>query len=103
MRIDVGTDFIVIFMLTILLAFVGNVFLGIAIWRSKTLPKWAGAIWIAWAVMFYVAGVLLGLLFTGSSLPTQPVGSLLLAISSGWIVWSIMRQPLPPDLQQQEG
>jgi hypothetical protein len=102
MRIDVGTDFILIFMLTILLAFVGNVLLGIAIWRSRTLPKWAGVIWIAWAVLFYVAGVLLGLLFTGSSLPTQPVGSFLLAISSGWIVWSIMRQPPPPALQQQE-
>jgi hypothetical protein len=43
-RIDVGSDFIVIFMLTILLAFVGNVLLGVAIWRSRTLPKWAGAI-----------------------------------------------------------
>ncbi len=102
MRIDVGTDFLVIFILVIALAFVGNVLLGIAIWRSRTLPKWAGAIWIAWAVLFYVAGVLLGLLFTGSSPPTQPVGSLLMAISGGWIVWSIMRQPPPPALKQQE-
>jgi hypothetical protein len=101
MRIDVGTDFIVIFMLTIVLAFVGNVLLGIAIWRSRTLPKWAGAIWIAWAVMFYLAGILYGFLFTGSSPPTQPVGSLLMAISSGWIVWTVMRQP-SPTLQQQE-
>ena len=38
MRIDVGTDFIVIFMLTIALAFVGNMLLGIAIWRSRTVP-----------------------------------------------------------------
>ena len=52
MRVAVGTDFIVIFMLTIALAFVGNVLVGIAIWRSRTLPKWAGAVWIAWAVMF---------------------------------------------------
>ncbi len=44
MRIDVGTDFIVIFMTTIALGFIGNVLLGIAIWRSRTLPKWAGAI-----------------------------------------------------------
>jgi hypothetical protein len=101
MRIDVGTDFIVIFMLTIVLAFVGNVLLGIAIWRSRTLPKWAGAIWIVWAVMFYLAGILYGFLFTGSSPPTQPVGSLLMAISSGWIVWTVMRQP-SPTLQQQE-
>ena len=100
MRIDVGTDFIVIFMLTIVLAFVGNVLLGIAIWRSRTLPRWAGAIWIAWAVMFYLADILYGFLFTGSSPPTQPVGSLLMAISSGWIVWTVMRQP-SPTLQQE--
>jgi hypothetical protein len=101
MRIDVGTDFLVIFMLVIALAFVGNVLLGVAIWRSRTLPKWAGAIWIAWAVLFYVAGILYGLLFTGSSPPTQPVGSLLMAISGGWIVWSAFRQPSAA-LQQQE-
>jgi hypothetical protein len=102
MRIDVGADFIVIFMLVIALSFIGNVLLGIAIWRSRTLPKSAGAIWIAWAVMFYVAGVLSGFLFTSSSLPTQPIGSLLMAISSGWIVWSVFRQPSPATLQQHE-
>ncbi len=102
MRIDVGADFIVIFMLTIALAFVGNVLLGIAIWRSRTLPKWAGAIWIAWAVLFYIAGILSGFLFTGTSLPTQPVGSLLMAISGGWIVLSVFRQRSPAALQKQQ-
>ena len=101
MQIDVGTDYIVIFMLVIALSFIGNLLLGIAIWRSRTLPKWAGAIWIAWAVLFYVAGVLSGFLFTSSSLPTQPIGSLLMAISGGWIVWRVFRQP-PPTLKQQE-
>jgi hypothetical protein len=93
MLIDVGTDYIVIFMLVIVLAFIGNALLGIAIWRSGTLPKWAGAIWIAWAVMFYVAGVLSGFLFTSSSLPTQPIGSLMMVISGGWIAWGVFRQP----------
>ena len=102
MQIDVGIDYIVIFMLVIAFSFLGNVLLGIAIWRSRILPKWAGAIWIAWAVMFYVAGVLSGLLFTNSSLPTQLIGSLLMAISGGWIVWSVFRQPSPTALQQQE-
>ncbi|MDQ4101808.1 MAG: hypothetical protein M3115_06440 [Thermoproteota archaeon] len=102
MLIDVGLDYIVIFMLVIVLAFIGNVFLGVAIWRSRILPKGAGAIWIAWAVMFYVAGVLSGFLVTSSSLPTQPVGSLLMAISGGWIVWGVFRQPSPAALQQQE-
>ena len=102
MRIDVGIDYIVIFMLVIALSFIGNVLLGIAIWRSRIIPKWAGAIWIVWAVMFYVAGVLSGFLFTSSSLPTQPIGSLLMAISGGWIVWSVFRQPPPAPLQQQD-
>jgi hypothetical protein len=102
MRIDVGIDYIVIFMLVIALSFIGNVLLGIAIWRSGIIPKWAGAIWIVWAVMFYVAGVLSGFLFTSSSLPTQPIGSLLMAISGGWIVWSVFRQSPPAALQQQD-
>lgn len=100
MRIDLGLDFTVVFLLSIVLAFVGNVLLGIAIWRSRILPKWAGAIWIGWAVMFYVAGVLYGLLFVGSSPPTQPVGAVLMAISGGWIVWNVYRQPPPFALQQ---
>jgi hypothetical protein len=101
MRNHVGADFTVIFMLVIALSFIGNVLLGIAIWRSGILPKWAGGIWIAWAVMFYVAGVLFRFLFTSSSLLTQPIGSLLMALSGGWIVWSALRRP-PPALQQQE-
>jgi hypothetical protein len=51
--------------------------------------------------MFYIAGVLYGLLFVGSSPPTQPVGAVLMTISGGWIVWSVMRKP-PSALQQQE-
>ncbi len=30
---------------SILLGFVGNVLLGVAVWRSGILPKWAGALW----------------------------------------------------------
>jgi hypothetical protein len=87
MRIDLGIDFTVIFMVSIVVAFIGNVLLGIAIWCSRTLPKWAGAIWIAWAVMFYyMAGVMYRILFNGSSPPTQSIGSLLTVISGGWIV-----------------
>jgi hypothetical protein len=102
MRIDLGLDFSVIFLLSIAFAFVGNVLLGIAIWRSRTLPKWAGAIWIAWAVMFYMAGVLYGLLFVGSSPATQPMGAVLMAISGGWIAWSVFRQPSAALQEQQE-
>jgi len=91
-QINPGIDFIVIFLSSIILALIGNVLLGIAIWRSRTLPKWSGVLWIAWAVMFYAAGVLFGLFVFGSSPPTQPVGSLLMAVSGGMIVWSVFRR-----------
>jgi len=102
MQFNPGIDFTAIFLLSIPLAFIGNVLLGIAIWRSRILPKWSGAVWIAWAVMFYVAGVLYGVFFVGSSPPMQPVGSLLMAISGGWIVWSVFRQPSHPAALQQQ-
>ncbi|MFL6523021.1 MAG: hypothetical protein ACJ71B_06020 [Nitrososphaera sp.] len=103
-QIDVGADLIVNSVLAIVLGFVGNVLLGISIGRSRTLPKWAGAIWVAWAAMFYMAGVLYGFLLKGSSPPTQPLGSLLMSISGGWIAWSAFRQSPPPSpaLKQQE-
>jgi hypothetical protein len=79
----------------ILLALVGNVLLGVAVWRSGTLPRWAGAIWAASALMFYVLGAVLGQAITGSSLATQPVGAALMVISGGWITWTVTRQPSP--------
>ena len=76
------------FLLGLLLAFLGNVLLGVAVWRSHVLPRWAGALWVAGAVVFYVLGVVLGQATTGSSLPTQTAGALLMAIAGGWIAWS---------------
>ena len=32
-------------LVVILLGFVGNILVGLAVWRSRTLPKWAGALW----------------------------------------------------------
>ena len=79
------------FLLGLLLAFVGNVLLGIAVWHSHVLPRWAGALWVAGAVLFYVLGVVLGQATTGSSLPTQTAGALLLAAAGGWIAWTATR------------
>ena len=45
----------------LLLAVSGNTILGLAIWRSGVLPKWAGVMWIAAAVIFYVLGAFLGM------------------------------------------
>jgi hypothetical protein len=93
MQIQFSPVMSVIFALAILLMIVGNVLLGVAVWRSWTLPKWAGAIWLASVLLFYILGAVLGILTTGSSLPTLPVGALLIVISGTWMAWSVMRQP----------
>jgi len=77
--------------LALLLAVVGNIVLGLAIWRSGVLPKCAGLIWIAGRLVFYVLGAALGMATTGASLPTQPVGAVLLTISTAWIAWTVLR------------
>ena len=38
-----------------------------------------------------VLGAALGMATTGASLPTQPVGAALLAISGAWIAWAALR------------
>ncbi|MCO4255520.1 hypothetical protein NG696_09790 [Pseudarthrobacter sp. HLT1-5] len=80
------------FLLGLLLAFVGTVLLGIAVWRSHVLPRWAGALWAAGAVAFFVLGVVLGQATTGSSLPSQAAAAVLMAGAGGWIAWSGARQ-----------
>ena len=83
----------IIYLLGLSLAFVGNVLLGVAVWRSGTLPKWSGAVWVASIPTFYLLGALLGIVTTGGSLLTQPVGALLMAIGGGWMALSAMRRP----------
>jgi hypothetical protein len=84
-------------LLGLLLALVGHLLLGAAIWRSGVLPRGAGALWAFAAVVFYVLGVVLGMATTGASLPTQVVGALLLAVGGAWIAWSasFRRTPSP--------
>lgn len=77
----------------LLLVVVGNIVLGVAIWHSGLLPKWTGLLWIIGTLVFYVFGAFLGMATTGASLPTQPVGALLIAISSAWIAWTVVRSP----------
>ena len=93
MKLEFSSSFSVLFGLVIVLLVVGNVLLGVAVWRSGTLPKWSGAIWVASALLFYVLGAVLGIATSGSSLPTQPVGGVLLAIGGGWIALSTLRRP----------
>ena len=91
--VEFSSSMMVIYALCILLLFVGSVLLGVAVWRSGTLPKWAGAIWVASALMFYLLGAVAGILTTGSSLTTQPVGGWLIAVSGAWMAYSVLRQP----------
>lgn len=87
------------FLAGLLLAFLGNVLLGIAVWHSHVLPRWAGAVWVTGAVVFYVLGVVLGQATTGSSLPTQPAGAVLMAVAAGWIAWTgSLQSTAAPDL-----
>lgn len=87
------------FLIGLLLAFLGNILLGVAVWRSRILPRWAGALWAAGAVVFYLLGVVLGQATTGSSLPTQAAGALLMAVAGVWIAWSGSRHATAaPDL-----
>jgi hypothetical protein len=89
------TVFAVTSLLVILLLFVGNVLLGIAVWRSGTLPKVAGAIWATAAVLMYPLGIVYAAVILGvqSTPPTVLVGAFLLVVGGGWIALRALRRP----------
>jgi hypothetical protein len=68
------------FAVSFLLMLVGNVLLGVAVWRSGTLPKWAGALWVAGSAL-PVLGMLYALLPIGADATpaSVPAGMVLLA------------------------
>jgi len=80
-------------LLLIVLTFVGNVLLGVAVWRSGTLPKWAGVLWVAAAVLMWPLGIVIAVAITNSTPRTVLVGALLIVVSGGWIAWSVLRRP----------
>jgi hypothetical protein len=92
--IPADTALIAIYELAFLLLFVGNVLLAVAIWRSGTLPKWAGAIWGASAVFVYLLSAL-WFLIAGAQVtpPTVLVSMALLVISGAWFAWSVLSRP----------
>jgi len=47
------------FLVVIVLLLVSNVLLGVAVWRSRTLPRWAGGIWISSALLLYPLGLVI--------------------------------------------
>jgi hypothetical protein len=79
---------------SILLGFVGNVLLGVAVWRSGILPKWSGALWAAAPVLMYVFGLLYAMTIGAQATPpTVPAGAVLVAISGAWMAYSVLRGP----------
>src|SRR3712207_383498 len=79
---------------SILLGFVGNVLLGVAVWRSDILPKWAGALWAFAPVLMYIFGVVYALTIgPNAPPPTVPVGAGLRAIGGAWMAWSVLPRP----------
>jgi hypothetical protein len=76
--------FIATSLLVVVLLFVGNVLLGVAVWRSETLPKWAGALWAAAPVFMYPLGlVYAATIGPASTPPTVLVGALLVVVGGG--------------------
>jgi hypothetical protein len=80
-------------LLDIVLLLVGNVLLGVAVWRSGILPKWAGAIWAAAHVLMYLSLVYASTIGPASTPPTVLVGAVLVVISGAWMAWSVLCRP----------
>jgi hypothetical protein len=80
------------FLVVIILGLVGNILLGIAVWRSQVLPKWAGALWAAAPVLMYPLGVVYALIINvHSTPPTVPVGAAVMVIAGLGIALSAVR------------
>jgi uncharacterized membrane protein YgdD (TMEM256/DUF423 family) len=79
---------------SVLLMLAGNVLLGVAVWRSGTLPKWAGALWVAGSALPLLGQVYIMLpIGADSTPPTVPTGAVLLAIGGAWMAYSVLRRP----------
>jgi hypothetical protein len=80
-------------LVVILLGFVGNILLGVAVWRSGTLPRWAGALWAGAHVLMYLSQVYAATIGPASTPVTVPLGAALVVISGAWIALSALRRP----------
>jgi hypothetical protein len=80
-------------LVVIVLGFVGNILLGVAVWRSGTLPRWAGALWAGAHVLMYLSLVYGQTIGPASTPLTVPLGAVVVVISGAWIAWSVLRRP----------
>ena len=88
-----NTVFALTGLLDIVLLLAGNVLLGVAVWRSGTLPRWAGALWAAAHVLMYLSLVYAATIGPASTPPTVLVGAVLVVISGTWMAWRVLRRP----------
>ena len=78
----------------VLLMLVGNVLLGVAVWRSGILPRWAGALWVAGSALPLLGQIYIILpIGADSTPPTVPTGAVLLVIGGAWMAYSVLRRP----------
>jgi len=88
------TMFALTSLLMVLLVFAGNLLLGMAVWRSGTLPKFAGAAWAGAAVLMYPMGLVYeATVGPASTPPTVVAGAALMVAGGGWIALGAMRRP----------
>ena len=79
-----GTPVIVTALVSGLLYSVGTILFGVAVWRSATLPKWAGVLYAPTGLLISIFGLAIGW--------TQTLGSILIIAGGGWIAWSVLRR-----------
>jgi hypothetical protein len=78
----------------VLLMLVGNALLGVAVWRSGTLPRWSGALWVAGSALPLLGQIYIMLpIGADSTPPTVPVGMALLVVGGAWMAYSVLRRP----------
>jgi hypothetical protein len=77
----------------ILLGFVGNILLGVAVWRSGTLPWWVGALWAAAHVLMYLGQAYASTIGAASTPPVVPLGAVLVVISGAWMAFIVLSRP----------
>lgn len=80
-----GTPVIVTALVGGLLYSTGTILFGVAVWRSVTLPKWAGVLYAPTGLLISIVGLAIG--------EAQTLGSILIIIGGGWIAWTAMRRP----------
>lgn len=91
-----NTVFVATFGASMILLFVGNLLLGVAVWRSGMLPRWSGALLAAAAVFMLPLGLLYALVIPSAAQSTPPTvlaGTLLIVAGGAWMAWSVLRRP----------